>query len=141
MEKISFDQLPQMVSNIAKEVSTLKAMMTVMRPNGSFLRYRVEDGKPEILMCKEVSSSVIYQHTICDVACACKIMNMAKSTLYAHVRQGDIPGMKKGKKWYFYEDELAKWIESGNTVKHHQQNQEILDRIRSGIHHKPKSIR
>jgi mobilizable transposon, xis protein len=44
---------------------------------------------------------------------ACAIIQKAKPTIYALVRKGIIPAYKRGKKLYFYKEELLQWVESG----------------------------
>lgn len=44
---------------------------------------------------------------------ACRIIQKAKSTIYALVRKGLLPSYKRGKKLFFFEDELLSWIEKG----------------------------
>lgn len=37
----------------------------------------------------------------------------AKSTLYLKLSQGKIPGHKKGKKWFFYKNDIDEWLKDG----------------------------
>ena len=57
--------------------------------------------------------TAIDKHRIVEIDEACQI-----------TRKGLIPAYKRGKKLYFYEDELLQWIESGRKpfgrVKHRQ---------------------
>ena len=46
---------------------------------------------------------------------------------------------KKGKKLYFYEDELLAWIENGRRKTSEQTYEEMLANMQGGIRHKPKS--
>ena len=46
---------------------------------------------------------------------------------------------KKGKKLYFYEDELLAWIENGRKKTSEQTYEEMLANMQSGVRHKPKS--
>jgi excisionase family DNA binding protein len=45
---------------------------------------------------------------------ACRVTGLAKSTIYYLAPKGLIPCQKKGKRLYFFEDELLLWIKSGN---------------------------
>ena len=53
------------------------------------------------------------KHRLIEIDEACKITRKAKPTIYTLARKGLIPAYKRGKKLYFYEDELLQWIESG----------------------------
>ena len=44
---------------------------------------------------------------------ACRIIQKAKPTIYALVRKGLLPSYKRGKKLFFFEDELLEWIAKG----------------------------
>lgn len=44
---------------------------------------------------------------------ACEVVQKAKPTIYALVRKGIIPAYKRGKKLYFYKEELLQWVGSG----------------------------
>lgn len=71
---------------------------------------------------------------------ACTILKKAKPTIYNLVRKGVLPAYKKGKKLYFYEDELLHWIETGRKETSQQTCDEMLATIQRGIRHKPKSL-
>lgn len=53
--------------------------------------------------------------------------------------KGLLPAYKKGKKLYFYEDELFAWIENERRKTTEQTYEEMLANMQSGVHHKPKS--
>ena len=46
---------------------------------------------------------------------------------------------KKGKKLYFYEDELLSWIENGRRKSAEQTYEEMLANMQGGVRHKSKS--
>ena len=50
-----------------------------------------------------------------------------KVTIYTLVRKGLLPAYKKGKKLYFYEDELLAWIENGRRQTSEQTYEEMLE--------------
>ena len=87
--EITFDKLPEAVAYLIKSVLELKAL--------------VEDKKTE--SPKERIPIGIDE--------ACKIIQKAKSTIYALVRKGLLPCYKRGKKLFFFEDELIAWISEG----------------------------
>ena len=69
---------------------------------------------------------------------ACKITRKAKPTIYTLARKGLIPTYKRGKKLYFYEDELLQWIESGRKQMQAMSLQEQAAEIVHGAKRKPK---
>jgi len=71
-------------------------------------------------------------------ASACKITRKAKPTIYTLARKGLIPAYKRGKKLYFYEDELLQWIESGRKQMQAMSLQEQAAEIVHGAKRKPK---
>ena len=68
----------------------------------------------------------------------CKITRKAKPTIYTLARKGLIPAYKRGKKLYFYEDELLQWIESGRKQMQAMSLQEQAAEIVHGAKRKPK---
>ena len=129
--KPTFDQLPLLVSELVEKVDSLQ--LTVAR----------------LLQSNNYSSTNLnkafnhYPHTLCDIKRASELTKKAKSTLYAIARRGEIPCIKKGKCWYFYEDELQDWIEQGRHRPFQDNssvNNKILAEIQKNIRHKPKSI-
>ena len=67
-----------------------------------------------------------------------KITRKAKPTIYTLARKGLIPAYKRGKKLYFYEDELLQWIESGRKPLQALNLQEQAAEIVLGVKRKPK---
>lgn len=41
---------------------------------------------------------------------ACKLLRVAKPTLYRYIRTGEIPAYKMGRVWRFHKESLDKWI-------------------------------
>lgn len=135
---LSFDQLPQMVCDLTQEVKSLKAMVTLLLPKGSCMD---ELGNVYVPDPRTDQGGPAYQHILCNIQRAMEITKKAKSTIYQLVRNGEMPGMKKGKRLYFYEDELAAWIETGRRqYKESQDHEATLRTIRAGIRRKPKSL-
>ena len=58
--------------------------------------------------------------------------------IYTLVRKGILPAYKKGKKLYFYEDELLAWVENGRKKTSEQNYDEVLANMQSGMRRKPK---
>ena len=78
------------------------------------------------------------KHRLIEIEEACKITRKAKPTIYTLARKGLIPAYKRGKKLYFYEDELLQWIESGRKQMQAMSLQEQAAEIVHGAKRKPK---
>ena len=87
-ETVTFDKLPEAVGYLTEQVIELKRMVSELQPPASD------------------------KHMLVEIEDACRIIRKAKPTIYTLVRKGQLPAYKKGKKLYFYEDELLQWIES-----------------------------
>lgn len=122
---ISFDQLPKMVGDLSAEIKDLKVLLTSALPSSNG--------------CSNPKQGN-YPHVLCDIRRAMEITGKARSTIYALVRLGGMPSMKQGKKLYFFEDEIAEWIEQGRKSGTVATPNEQLEQMRSRVRHKPKSI-
>ena len=115
-EIITFEQLPQAVSELTTQVMELRTMVSSLQP--------------------QVPTE---KHRIIGIDDACIITQKAKPTIYTLARKGLIPAYKRGKKLYFYEDELLKWIEEGRKVVTTKSYDEILASMQSTVRNKPKN--
>ena len=106
IEELSFDKLPQAVSLLMAEVLELKALVIDANNN------------------RKVPTK---SRTPIGIDEACQITGKAKPTIYALVRTRVLPSYKAGKKLYFYEDELLKWIESGKRKTSTEMREEVLE--------------
>ena len=88
--EITFDKQPQAVGYLTEQVERIYKIVAALQPQ-----------------------TAIDKHRIVEIDEACKITRKAKPTIYMLARKGLIPAYKRGKKLYFYEDELLQWIESG----------------------------
>ena len=91
--EITFDKLPQAVGYLTEQVERIHKIVAALQPQ-----------------------TTIDKHRIVEIDEACKITRKAKPTIYTLARKGLIPAYKRGKKLYFYEDELLQWIESGRKT-------------------------
>lgn len=91
-EKITFENLPNAVSQILVELDSLKTLVSKIIQPATTVRAPI--GIDE----------------------AAGIVQKSKSTLYKLVNQKKIPCYKAGKKLYFFEDELLKWILDGKST-------------------------
>ena len=91
VHKINFENLPQAVEALCDEIAEIKNILKEKQAESKSIPKRVPIGIDEV----------------------CHITGKAKPTIYALVRKREITSYKRGKKLYFYEDEILAWIESG----------------------------
>jgi len=96
--------------------------------------------QPPSKVISQLYSGDVFHHQNTNFLCqqACKITRKAKPTIYTLARKGLIPAYKRGKKLYFYEDELLQWIESGRKQMQAMSLQEQAAEIVHGAKRKPK---
>ena len=111
--EITFDKLPQAVGYLTEQVERIHKIVATLQPQAT-----------------------TDKHRIVEIDEACIITHKAKPTIYTLARKGLIPAYKRGKKLYFYEDELLQWIESGR--KPFLNLQEQAAEIVLGVKRKPK---
>lgn len=87
--EITFDKLPEAVAYLIQSVSELKTLIAEKKITTPEKRMPI------------------------DIDKACRIIQKAKPTIYALVRKGLLPSYKRGKKLFFFEDELIEWIAKG----------------------------
>ena len=133
---ISFDKLPEAVGYLTEQVIELKKMVSELKPPSSEKREQVIELKK---MVSELKPSSSEKRVLIEIEDACRIIHKAKATVYTLVRKGILPAYKKGKKLYFYEDELLAWVENGRKKTSEQNYDEILANMQSGMRRKPKS--
>jgi len=92
-EEITFEKLPQAVSYLIKEVAHVRQLLEQLLNQQ---KNQPSDNKHELLGVNEV----------------CLMIKKAKPTVYTLARNRLIPSYKRGKKLYFYKDEILEWIES-----------------------------
>lgn len=88
--EITFENLPMAVAHLASEIAKIKSI--------------VEQKQASAIPTKKIPI---------DISEAAKLVGKAKPTIYTLVRERKIPCYKKGKKLYFFEDELLDWIANG----------------------------
>lgn len=111
----NIDKLPEAVGYLTEQVIELKRMVSELQPPASD------------------------KHVLVEIEDACRIIRKAKPTIYTLVRKGVLPAYKKGKKLYFYEDELLAWIDNGRRKTAEQTYEEMLANMQGGVKHKPRS--
>lgn len=85
---VTFDKLPEAVAYLIEAVAEIK----------SLVKNKTELPEKRIPI---------------GIEDACRIIQKAKPTIYALVRKGLLPSYKRGKKLFFFEEELLEWIAKG----------------------------
>ena len=109
-KEITFDKLPQAVGYLTEQVERIHKIVAALQPQVT-----------------------IDKHIIVEIDKTCEIACKAKPTIYTLARKGLIPAYKRGKKLYFYEDELLQWIESGRKPIQALTLQELAAEIVHGV--------
>ncbi|MCD8202909.1 MAG: helix-turn-helix domain-containing protein [Prevotella sp.] len=99
---------------------------------------KVENLQTDISELKEHYHPTTDEPMIC-IDEACKILHRAKSTVYALTQMHKIPYYQPGKMLQFKKSELMAWMESGRHNVTSKTQEQMLDDMQQGIHHKPKS--
>ncbi len=88
---LTFDQLPQAVAMLTKEVSELK----------------------KLLLQKSDQQTTPPAEQLLDVQQAADFLNLSVPTVYSKVSRGELPVMKRGKKLHFSSTELMQYLKDG----------------------------
>jgi len=95
MEKVfTFDQLPQAVAMLTKEVFELK----------------------QLLLQKRDQQPVTPSEQLLDVKEAADFLKLSVPTIYSKVSRGELPVMKRGKKLHFSNTELMQYLKDGRKL-------------------------
>lgn len=90
----TFDQLPQSVAVLIKEVSELKHLLLL---NGN-------------------KQSEALTEKLLNVQQAADFLNLSVPTVYSKVSRGELPVMKRGKKLHFSNTELIQYLKAGRKL-------------------------
>ena len=93
-ENFTFDQLPQAVAMLTKEVSELK----------------------QLLLQKSDQQATPPAEQLLDVQQAAEFLNLSVPTVYSKVSRGELPVMKRGKKLHFSNTELMQYLKVGRKL-------------------------
>ena len=53
--------------------------------------------------------------TLMNTGPVCLLLDKAPLTIYRMLKRGDLTGYKKGREWYFYEEEVISMLEKGRS--------------------------
>lgn len=98
--EISFDKLPQAVSEIYEKLVSIERL---------------------ILQSK---SEVVETDELFNIQQAAEFLNLRVPTIYSLVSKSAIPNSKKGKRLYFSKLELLDWIKTGRNKTHEELDRE-----------------
>lgn len=65
----------------------------------------------------EALKTQVSEKTPLKIEDVCQLTGLARSTIYYLAPKGLIPCHKKGRRLYFFHDELVAWLKSGRTKK------------------------
>jgi excisionase family DNA binding protein len=102
MENVTFENLPNAVVTLSKQVQELRQIVISQsqKPSGNSLK--------DFLNIQEAG----------------ELLNLAKATIYTKVSKGELPVMKRGKKLYFSKAELISFIEQGRKTTNEEREAE-----------------
>ena len=101
MERISFERLPEAVTNLTREFQELK----------------------QAILKKGEQNSPQRNKQFYNVQETADFLNLAVPTIYSKVSRGELPFIKRGKKLYFSSEELSDYLKEGRKGT----NSEILN--------------
>ena len=91
--KVTFDDMPGMMSELLDQVRTLTDRVK---------RLETPEGRPKTSSGREILTTM-------EVA---NLLKLARITVYRMASRGDIPCYKSGKNLMFYRDEILEWVDS-----------------------------
>ena len=91
---MTFEQLPQAVAMLTKEVSELK----------------------KLLLQKSEQQATPPAEQLLDVQQTADFLNLSVPTIYSKVSRGELPVMKRGKKLHFSSTELMQYLKEGRKL-------------------------
>lgn len=105
--KLTFDQLPQVVAMLTKEVSEVK----------------------QILLQKSNKQADVLPEQFLTIQEAAEFLSLKVSTLYSMVSKGTIPVMKRSKRLYFSRNQLIDFLKEGQKKTYSELEKEAQSHI------------
>lgn len=111
---ITFDDLPEAVSQLKESQSRIEKMVSEM-------------------VAKILCGSDNHDRLLTVIETA-EFLKLSVPTIYALVHQGILPNNKKGKRLYFIESEITSWIKSGRrkTLSETEQDASLFLKTKKG---------
>ena len=113
MEHLTFDQLPEAVTTLTKEVSELK----------------------NLIITKQEQPPKEQPETLLNVQEAAEFLKLEVPTIYSKVSRGKLPVMKRSKRLYFSSVELMDYLKQGrkkSSTEIEQEAQAYLLKTKKG---------
>ena len=117
-DKLSFDDLPQVVAELRDEVVGMKVALLDLQ------RGQTKQNMERVRRTMNVEEAADY-------------LRMPLNTLYMKLQKGEVPGSKPGKRWVLYSDELDKYLEVKRKNAVPMTTEEENDAILSSHRRKP----
>ena len=92
-ETLTFNDLPQVVAELRDEVVGMKVVLLDLQKG------QTKQKMERVRRTMNVEEAADY-------------LRMPLNTLYMKLQKGEVPGMKPGKRWVLFSDELDKWLEA-----------------------------
>jgi excisionase family DNA binding protein len=92
-KELTFNDLPQVVAELRDEVVGMKVVLLDLQKSQT--KQKLE----RVRRTMNVEEAADY-------------LRMPLNTLYMKLQKGEVPGMKPGKRWVLFSDELDKWLEA-----------------------------
>lgn len=94
MENLTFENLPAAISQLIRDVNSIKISL--------------QSGAPD------------QDDQLMTVDQAATFLTLAKPTIYAMLSRGDLPNMKRGKRCYFQKSDLLAYLKAGKRKSFQQ---------------------
>ena len=91
--EITFNDLPKVIAELRDEVIGMKVALLDLQKGQT--QHKME----KLRRTMNVEEAADY-------------LRMPLNTLYMKLQKGEVPGMKPGKRWVLFSDELDKWLEA-----------------------------
>lgn len=93
-EELTLDNVPKAVNYLINEIAEMRVLLESME--------------------KQLGLGV-HKHRPISIEDACDVLGQTKNAVNKMIRNRTIPHYVKGKKIYFFEDELIKWVENSRV--------------------------
>jgi len=100
---LSFDQLPNVVTMLVKEISELKSLLLKKSEQG------LNEQSEKFLSIQEAS----------------QFLNLSVPTIYSKVSRNELPFMKRSKKLYFSSIDLMDYLKQGRKKSNEETSNEV----------------
>lgn len=122
-KKMTFDGMPGAIADISDRISEIENKIGAL--NEGF----------EDIRCLLMNTPVASNRRPINIDRASEITGKAVTTLYRYVGNGMIPSYKRGRKLYFFEDELLDWLKKGKIKEIGERCSDVDKTIIQLTHH------